>query len=1041
MSLDLSHLGADDGFVFSSPFALATPAGAGDINGDGYEDVIFDGRYVVFGSATPPAIVARDSLDGGNGFVIDAANPLLASTLRGAGAGDVNGDGFDDLVIGSRYSGAAGKHFASDETGTAYVIYGKASGFAPTIELASLPADAGFSFSGADQYDHAGSAVRGIGDVNGDGFGDFLIGAPSVGPFDIYVGRNIEDLVTADIGAAYVVFGTGAGTPPAVHPDQLNGSNGFTLAAPIPPVSSPWYFWDRDAYSLRLGASAAGLGDINGDGLDDLIVGAPRAGEDASEDTGTGYVIFGTIGGFAARLDIGDLDGSNGFVINGTAGGDAIGSSVASAGDINNDGLDDILVAGKQAYIVYGHDGSFNATLDLASLNAAAGSVLRTASGVTSVAALGDISGDGIDDVLIGTAGASFIVFGRTGGLAGQIDLDALDASDGLIIEGGNGQVAGLGDVNGDGIADFAVGSRVVLGGPPLFEPSVVIEGSDGNDVLTGTAAGERILGLAGGDTLNGLGGDDALHGGTGNDTLNGGAGNDALDGGEDNDTLNGGAGNDAIGGGISDDMLSGGAGEDWLSGDAPGYPGWPEFSNGKDRLDGGDGNDVLDGQGGDDQLSGGNGNDALFGQAGKDTLYGGAGEDLVVGGADLDRLFGGAGNDRLYGGDDRLPLADKTRDWLYGGLGDDTLTGGLGLDFLVSVRPGGGLNNGRDVVTDFEDGRDLLRLVGYRAGDITFDNVTHTVHLDDGTVIELQNFDGFLDFSDVKLVNDPPRTLTGGPGPDTLLGGDGDDQLDGAGGDDTLIGDFGGDVLNGGAGNDLLDGGFGRDRLFGGDDGDRLEGGPGDDTLDGGVGDDQVSGGDGNDWLNESFGNNVLNGGAGDDLIWGRYNGNDRLEGGAGNDSILGGGQLLGGDGNDGLSAGSGNDRLDGGSGDDFLVGELGRDRLFGGAGNDDLYGGSFSEPGDGRDWLYGGSGDDRLFGGDGPDFFVYVRPDGLPNLGNDVITDFAKGSDLIRLVNYAQAEVTIDNDANTVQLSDGTRITLENFTGTIEQSDLLFT
>jgi len=110
----------------------------------------------------------------------------------------------------------------------------------------------------------------------------------------------------------------------------LNGSDGFRL--------------DGAATNDRSGRSVSAAGDIDGDGLDDLIVGADRTDPNANTDAGSGYVVFGKNSPFAASLALSALNGSDGFRLDGAAAGDRAGYSVSAAGDINGDGVDDLIV-------------------------------------------------------------------------------------------------------------------------------------------------------------------------------------------------------------------------------------------------------------------------------------------------------------------------------------------------------------------------------------------------------------------------------------------------------------------------------------------------------------------------------------------------------------------------------------------------------------------------------------------------------------------------------------------------------------------------
>jgi len=212
--IDLADPTLEEGFIIHSvtPNQLATGfrgegvSGAGDVNGDGYADLIIGvpygtsggavsgEAYVVFGKANGFENIDLTSLDEEDGFMIQGDTESDRAGASVSGAGDVNGDGYADLIVGATGVEVGGSDFA----GAAYVVFGKADGF-ENIDLTSLGAEDGFIIWGDSAPDRAGFSVSGAGDVNGDGFADLIVGA-----------RNGND-GGADAGEAYVVFGRADG--------------------------------------------------------------------------------------------------------------------------------------------------------------------------------------------------------------------------------------------------------------------------------------------------------------------------------------------------------------------------------------------------------------------------------------------------------------------------------------------------------------------------------------------------------------------------------------------------------------------------------------------------------------------------------------------------------------------------------------------------------------------------------------------------------------------------------------------------------------
>jgi methionine-rich copper-binding protein CopC len=399
---------------------------AGDINGDGYADVIVGAQqggasgtnagsaYVIYGKSTNAGVaLPSGTIASSDGFMFSgAASSFLGSSV--SSAGDVNGDGLADLIIGA--------YGANNFNGSAYVVYGNTAGIWPSLTSDTIAASQGFKIS-ADGWFGYNKNVSAAGDVNGDGLADVI------------VGEGISN-------DAYVVYGnsTGTGVDLIATGGSIASSLGFRITA-------------QTVANYAMSVSSAG--DVNGDGFADVIVGTSNINNYA----GTTFVVYGGSAGASVNFSSGNIAANQGFKIIGEAN-SYLGSEVASAGDVNGDGLSDLIVSARvqnDAYVVYGK--TTGSTLDLSS-GIISGSDGFKLNGVVSgqfggsVSSAGDINGDGLGDLIIGApttnsnAGAYYIVLGGTNTVTNAVNLTGTSSGEAVLGTAGNDVLTGNGGVD-----------------------------------------------------------------------------------------------------------------------------------------------------------------------------------------------------------------------------------------------------------------------------------------------------------------------------------------------------------------------------------------------------------------------------------------------------------------------------------------------------------------------------------------------------------------------------------------------------------------
>jgi Ca2+-binding RTX toxin-like protein len=986
----------------------------GDFDGDGDIDIL----YQTAGAGTPFQY-ARSNGDGTYTILSQAASPFAGLTLPDLSnnyfAGDFDGDG--DIDVYAAVATATGSYFRND--GGSFTSQSTATFPAPTFATRIAEADfdgdgdvdmlyqiggngtafqyarsngdgtftilsqAASPFSGVTLTDNNG-AHHITGDFDGDGDIDlWVIVQSTTGSYF----RNDGGTFTTQSSATFpapaftravagdfdsdgdddILYQIGAGGT-AFQYAQSNGDGTFTI---LSQAASPFA-----GLTLPDLSNNYFVGDIDGDGDDDLVVGVngntgsaflangkpPELASSTPGDEGAGVA---TTANIVLTFDESVSKATGNIYIIRTSDNTIVETIDVTSGQVTGSGTTwtinpGITLAGNTAYAVQIDSGTFtdtdgsiffgigdNTTLNFTttagnaapSANADAASAFTEGSGAVTVTPNFTVT-DGDSANLTGaTITISDFVSGDLLGFTNQNGITgSYNSGTGVLTLSGSATVANYqaairsitydnpGDANVGGTDNTRTINIVVTDGvTPSAQTTTNINIADASGVQNGTAGKDTLTGTAGDDTLNGLDANDVLNGGDGADTLNG-----------------------------------------------------------------GNANDILNGENGDDILNGDDGNDKLNGGAGIDTLTGGLGNDRMDGGSEDDVLNGNDGND-----------------YLDGGTGADAMTGGLGNDVYI-------VDNVGDTVTEGAgEGYDIVR-----------SSIDYTLGADlEG--LELQGA-GDIDATGNALAN----IMTGNSGKNIMHGGDGVDTIDGGDGNDQLFGDNDGDILTGGLGNDILDGGDGNDSLDAGDGNDKLYGGNGNDTMSGGLGADLMLGGSGNDTMFGGDGNDTLDGGTGADTMVGGL-GNDvyyvdhaydvTTEAvGEGYDIVRNSVSWTLSANVEGLELqGSGNINGTGNSLANIITGNSGDNSLSGGAGVDTIDGGA------GADTIIGGTGNDLLSGGLGADTFVILQESiGQPTIEIDQIFDFSTAQGDILNLSAIDADSATAGDQAFTLVSAFTRV-----------------